>query len=109
VGSAFERHHRLTKKFVLTGRPGPKVFARIFNQPVIYPEACAFRPSPRFGCCRHCLNPAIIAGEPIVHMLVPGFTVRELPLRLPNINNLRFAPDGRLTALGYDGRIWLLP
>src|SRR5256884_6208430 len=41
-------------------------------------------------------------------MLVPGFTVRELSVRLPNINNLRFAPDGRLTALGYDGRIWLL-
>jgi len=54
------------------------------------------------------LNPAIIAGEPIVHMLVPGFTVRELSVRLPNINNLRFAPDGRLTALGYDGRVWLL-
>src|SRR5438034_7201357 len=41
-------------------------------------------------------------------MLVPGFTVRELSVRLPTINNLRFAPDGRLTALGYDGRVWLL-
>src|SRR5437762_62708 len=41
-------------------------------------------------------------------MLLPGFTVQELPVKLPNINNLRFAPDGRLTALGYDGRIWLL-
>src|SRR5690348_3193437 len=51
---------------------------------------------------------AALPGEPIVHMLVPGFTVRELPVRLSNINNLRFAPDGRLTALGYDGRIWLL-
>jgi glucose/arabinose dehydrogenase len=47
-------------------------------------------------------------GQTNIHMLVPGFTVRELPLRLSNINNLRFAPDGRLTALGYDGRIWLL-
>src|SRR5688572_29646753 len=46
--------------------------------------------------------------EPIVHMLVPGFTVRELPVRLSNINNLRFAPDGRLFALGYDGRIHVL-
>ena len=46
--------------------------------------------------------------EPIVHMLVPGFTVRELPVRLSNINNLRFAPDGRLLALGYDGRIHAL-
>src|SRR2546430_16711683 len=41
-------------------------------------------------------------------MLAPGFTVQELPVRLPNINNLRFAPDGRLTALAYDGRVWLL-
>jgi putative heme-binding domain-containing protein len=49
-----------------------------------------------------------LAAEPLVHMLVPGFTVRELPVHLPNVNNLRFAPDGRLTALGYDGRVWLL-
>ena len=41
-------------------------------------------------------------------MLVPGFTVQELPVPLSNINNLRFAPDGRLTALGYSGHIWLL-
>ena len=55
------------------------------------------------------LTPAKAAdGQTNIHMLVPGFTVRELPVRLPNINNLRFAPDGRLTALGYDGRVWLL-
>src|SRR5436190_23234287 len=41
-------------------------------------------------------------------MLSGGFTVQELPVRLSNINNLRFAPDGRLTALGYDGRVHLL-
>ncbi len=46
--------------------------------------------------------------EPVVHMLVPGFRVQELPIKLSNINNLRFSPDGRLTALGYDGRIHLL-
>src|SRR5256714_1627806 len=43
-----------------------------------------------------------------VSMLTPGFTVRELPVRLSNINNLRFTPDGRLTALGYDGRVHIL-
>jgi putative heme-binding domain-containing protein len=48
------------------------------------------------------------AAQTNVHMLVPGFTVRELPVHLSNINNLRFAPDGKLTALGYDGRVWLL-
>ncbi|MEO7298363.1 MAG: hypothetical protein ABI042_07280, partial [Verrucomicrobiota bacterium] len=48
------------------------------------------------------------ADEPVIHMLVPGFTVQELPLKLSNQNNLRFAPDGTLTSLGYDGRIHLL-
>jgi putative heme-binding domain-containing protein len=43
-----------------------------------------------------------------VTILTPGFTVRELPVHLSNINNLRFRPDGVLTALGYDGRVWLL-
>ena len=48
-------------------------------------------------------------NEPaLVHMLVPGFTVRELPVHLSNLNNLRFAPDGRLFALGYDGRVHVL-
>lgn len=42
---------------------------------------------------------------PPVQLLVPGFTVRELPLRLRNLNNLVFAPDGRLFALGYDGNV----
>jgi putative heme-binding domain-containing protein len=42
---------------------------------------------------------------PPVQLLVPGFTVRELPVRLRNLNNLVFAPDGRLFALGYDGNV----
>jgi glucose/arabinose dehydrogenase len=41
-------------------------------------------------------------------MLVPGFTVQELPVKLSNINNLRFTPDGKLSALGYDGRVHIL-
>jgi putative heme-binding domain-containing protein len=45
---------------------------------------------------------------PIVQMLVPGFTVEELPLKLSNQNNLRFGPDGTLYSLGYDGKIWRL-
>src|SRR5262245_33316529 len=46
-------------------------------------------------------------GTPVT-MLIPGFTVAELPVKLSNINNLRFAPDGSLTALSYDGRVWSL-
>jgi putative heme-binding domain-containing protein len=41
-------------------------------------------------------------------MLVPGFTVRELPVKLNNVNNLVFAPDGRLFALCYDGNVFQL-
>ncbi len=39
---------------------------------------------------------------------VPGFVVRELPVRLSNQNNVEYAPDGRLFAAGYDGRVHLL-
>ena len=47
----------------------------------------------------------LAAEEPSVRVLTPGFTVRPLPVRLTNVNNLAFAPDGRLYALGYDGRV----
>src|SRR6266478_2664308 len=54
------------------------------------------------------LTQALAEPSPVVHMLVPGFTVQELPVHLSNLNNLRFAPDGRLFALAYDGRIHVL-
>ena len=41
-------------------------------------------------------------------MLLPGFTVRQLPVDLPNINNVRFRHDGKLVALGYNGNVYLL-
>ena len=42
-----------------------------------------------------CLSLSLAPGEtnPVVHMLVPGFTVQELPVKLSYINNLRFAPE----------------
>jgi len=44
--------------------------------------------------------------EPLpVRMLVPGFVVRELPVKLTNLNNIEYAADGRLFASGYDGRL----
>lgn len=45
---------------------------------------------------------------PVITPLVPGIVVDELPVRLPNINNLRFTPEGRLAALGYNGNVYLL-
>lgn len=50
----------------------------------------------------------MVANPPPVQMLAPGFEVSELPLQLRNINNLVFAPDGRLFALGYDGNVYQL-
>lgn len=50
----------------------------------------------------------VLANPPLVQMLVPGFTVEELPLRIGNLNNIRYRADGKVVALGYDGRIHLL-
>jgi putative heme-binding domain-containing protein len=45
---------------------------------------------------------------PLFQMLVPGFTIRELPVKLTSLNNVEYAPDGRLFAGGYDGRYHVL-
>ena len=50
----------------------------------------------------------LVDSPPPVQMFVPGFTVRELPLSLKNINDIKYRPDGKAVALGYDGRIYLL-
>lgn len=49
-----------------------------------------------------------VADPPPVQMLVPGFTVRQLPVDLPNINNIKYRADGKLVALAYNGDIYLL-
>jgi len=49
-----------------------------------------------------------VSNPPPVQMLVPGFAVREMPLKLKNINNLVYAPDGRLFAFGYNGNVYQL-
>ena len=49
-----------------------------------------------------------VPDPPVVQMLVPGFTVRELPLKIGNLNNVRYRHDGKLVGQGYDGRIYLL-
>ncbi|MES2709919.1 MAG: ThuA domain-containing protein [Verrucomicrobiota bacterium] len=49
-----------------------------------------------------------VKNPPPVQMLVPGFSVEEMPIKLTNLTNLRYRHDGRLVALGYDGRIHLL-
>jgi len=47
----------------------------------------------------------VVDSPPPVQMFVPGFTARELPLKLRNLNNVKYRPDGKVVALGYDGHI----
>ncbi|MFO1451065.1 MAG: c-type cytochrome [Opitutaceae bacterium] len=56
-------------------------------------------------------RPAGPAGGPgvtDVQMLVPGFAVRALPLALPNLNAVRYRADGKLVALSFSGKVYLL-
>jgi putative heme-binding domain-containing protein len=49
-----------------------------------------------------------VESPPPVQMHVPGFIVRELPVQLPNINNVLYREDGAMLALAYDGDIYVL-
>ncbi len=49
-----------------------------------------------------------VASPPPLQMFVPGFSVRELPVELTNINNVLYRDDGVLVALAYDGNVYLL-
>jgi putative heme-binding domain-containing protein len=50
----------------------------------------------------------LVDSPPPVQMFVPGFKVRELPVKLTNINNVLYREDGALVALAYDGNVYLL-
>ncbi len=49
-----------------------------------------------------------VEKPPAVQFFTPGFRVRELPVDLTNINNVRYRDDGVLVALAYDGNVYLL-
>jgi putative heme-binding domain-containing protein len=75
-----------------------------FLLPVLSTLACAA--SALGGSSGRVEKPlTFVTNPPPVQVLVPGFTVRELPLQVNNVNNLVFAPDGRLFALCYDGNV----
>ena len=50
----------------------------------------------------------VVKDPPPVQTFLPGFTVRELPVDLTNVNNILYRPDGSLIALGYNGVLWTL-
>lgn len=55
------------------------------------------------------LDPLAWVDNPApVQMFVPGFESSELAVRLPNINCIKYREDGKLIALGYNGRLYLL-
>lgn len=62
----------------------------------------ALRPAPDAAA------PRVVADPPAVQVLPPGFVVRQLPVDLPNINNVKYRRDGKLVALAYDGDVYLL-
>ena len=73
--------------------------------------------SSRLGGLDRVVRPAkVVPGKPLmavrnpppVQMLVPGFSARELPVDLTNVNNVKYRPDGKLVALTYAGDIFLL-
>ncbi|MDB5312940.1 MAG: hypothetical protein JWO38_7142 [Gemmataceae bacterium] len=49
-----------------------------------------------------------VADPPPVQVFVPGFTARQLPVDLANVNNIKYRSDGTLVALCYNGDIWVL-
>jgi putative heme-binding domain-containing protein len=49
-----------------------------------------------------------VADAADVQMFIPGFTTRELPVELPNINNVLYRSDGKLAAQAYNGNVYLL-
>jgi putative heme-binding domain-containing protein len=73
---------------------------------LIQADAQQSTPKPGDAPQGYLLKP--VANPPLVQMLVPGFTVRELPVQIPNINNVRYRHDGKLVALGYNGHVYLL-
>ncbi|MFO0906932.1 MAG: hypothetical protein U0794_00980 [Isosphaeraceae bacterium] len=63
----------------------------------------------KHAALREALSQGAAAFEPPpFQWLRPGFRVRELPVKLTNVNNLRYRPDGKLLALTYKGDILLL-
>lgn len=49
-----------------------------------------------------------LENPPPVQVLRPGFEVHEIPLDLPNINNVLYRADGTLIAVAYNGDIYRL-
>lgn len=102
--------------------PGDVVEVLIYGRPLAAAEARSVREYLERKHARlkkalaATVKPLPVAGQPLVkvadpppvQMLVPGFSVRRLPVDLTNINNVKYRADGKLVALAYNGDIYLL-
>ncbi|MBI5799436.1 MAG: ThuA domain-containing protein [Verrucomicrobia bacterium] len=79
------------------------LLALAFTLPAAQPASLSQAPQP--GGARPL---ELVANPPAVQMLVPGFTVRELPLELKNLTSIKYRADGKCYGVGYNGQIWLL-
>jgi hypothetical protein len=108
------------------GRPNPRgMFDGDLLEVLIYNRALSESELKRLDAyliARHGENKLIAVptkpglGKPLVtvedppplQMLAPGFAVKQLPVDLPNINNVKYRADGKLVALAYNGDVYLL-
>ncbi|MDY3554272.1 ThuA domain-containing protein [Gemmata sp. JC717] len=49
-----------------------------------------------------------VKDPPAVQVFVPGFSVKQIPVELTNVNNVKYRADGALVALCYNGDVWVL-
>src|SRR5579883_685448 len=96
--------------------PGDIAEVLVYSRALSAAEAAAVRAYLKAKHARLAESLAVVRGTPLVRVadpppvqvLVPGFRVRELPVELPNVNNVRYRPDGTLLALCYNGDVYRL-
>jgi len=114
------------RRYTLGGRPEIRGFARgaiaevlLYNRKLTPQELMAVDAylAAKYANLAPLPVPGLaVAGKPLervksppdIQVLLPGFSVRPLPVALKNINNVLYRPDGALLALGYDGIVWRL-
>lgn len=81
------------------------MLASMFTRTHYIPMRCCL--AAAIACCFGAMAGPSNADD-VIRPIVPGFVAEELPITLPNVNNLRFSPNGDLFALGYNGHVYVL-
>jgi putative heme-binding domain-containing protein len=88
--------------------PAPVRRSAVFAAALACAAGLFAQPAPKAPKAQRPGGPAGGPAATAVQMLVPGFTVRALPLELPNLNAVRYRADGKLVALSFSGKVYLL-